>query len=891
MRWRAALLLVFVFLSCDPTKMNGKEDPQVLSVVLQTEKTVYECGEPIEVKATVSSQLATARLYHWYTNGKFEPALVSDRYTSVPSFVAEEPYSLEISVKVRVGIYVAVGSVSVTINPPPEPDYDFYVNGYPAQTQLLLYGETLEASVVFFDENPYRYCSFYWDSTRLNGEPGNEFKMTVTESHFGTHRFSVRVFDGNIESERACTVKVGPVIGAVSTDEAGLIRVLYGEDLSVGARFRSAGDKYRLLSVSWSIGLPQAQPAALTPLDASYISENGLKLNLPGSTKWMRPDDASAGKRYQLRVEFCFTDDGQAGIQTLSDSVIVEIAPYEPLRIEKLTVPEKISFYEFRNGLVSVSASAVGGRQPLKYSWSLDGNSSGSVSLPQWTLPRPVEAAGNPQECTVGLVVSDGLTEVGQSAQITVTPSDAPLIFRYYAGECVLFDPVTTSPSEVFFIVSRAEAAGSVSQRQSVAVTDDLPASGIARGSEVLLSGKTFTVSGQSVPAVLRHSVADSATGIHLEIWVAENCWIGGNSASVTESDLKKIGEAFLPASGNGIYRQTTALLGDAWGNLPSVLYAKYIDSRKTFSILLCDIDEDRKTDFTSGAVAGIFEPKNCFRKVYEPSSDEKLMIAIDALLYRFDADTVLSTAAHEFAHQISFYQKELSQFSGKKAMDRWLNEVISMCVEDLLSENRGWMGPRGISGISVPDYPPYLTTGRLPNFISDLTLSLIPDRYDLPSVYENYATGYAFGAYLIRNYSHPDLLKKILKNTDDGFDAVLTGLRNCGFTVSREDLFADYGTAIVLSEMKNLPTVSRKRYNAGENGFVYSDQFLLGSVNLNAYRKGTQEGPFFSANLPEIKAPPKNYSHVIYRMTKNSGFSPVSGTVPAGCVVTLVQK
>lgn len=891
MRWRSAIFLAFIFLSCDPSKMNGREDPQVLSVVLQTEKTVYEYGEPVEVEAVVSSQLSTVRLYHWYTNGKFEPALVTGHYTQIPSFAADEPYSLEISVKVRVGVYVAVGSVSVTINPPAEPDYDFYVNGYPAQTQLLLYGETLEASVVFSDENPYRYCYFYWDSTRLNGESGSKFQMKISEAHFGTHRFSVRVFDGNVESERACTVKVGPVIGGISTVEVGLVKALYGEDLAVVAQFRSSDDKYRLLSTSWSIGLPQSQPAALTPLDAAYVSENGLKLNLPGSTKWMSPDDASEGKRYQLRVEFRFTDDGQTGIQTISDSVILEIAPYEPLQIVKLTAPAKVSFYEFRNGLVPVSVSVSGGRPPLKYEWSLDGNAAGSVSLPQWIIPRPAEPSENPGTCTVGIAVSDGLTELVRDVQIAITPSDAPLVFRFYAGETVAFDPASVSGDEVFFIVSRAENAGSVSQRQAVASAGDRQGSVTGRGADILLSEKIFTVSGHSVPAVLRHYVTNSATGIKLEIWVAENCWSGGISASVTESDLKEIAEIFLPASGKGLYRQVTALLGDAWGDLPSVLYTKYIDSQKTVSILLCDIDEDKKTDFTSGAVAGIFEPKNCFRRTYESSSDEKLLVAVDALLYRSNAKTVLSTAAHEFAHLISFYQKELSQFSGQKTMALWLNEIISMCVEDLIAENMGWSGPKGITGTAPPDFPPYLTTGRLPNFISNLTLPLNPDRYDLPSVYENYATGYAFGAYLIRNYPHPDLLKKILKNTNDGFDAVLTGLKNCGFTVSREDLFADYGTAIVLSEMENLPAVSRKRYNAGENGFVYSDGVLLGSVNLNAYQKGTQKGPVFSSNLPEIKAPSKNYSHVIYRMTKSNGYSSVTGTVPEGCVVTLVQK
>lgn len=882
-------LISLAFFSCDPTKMIGKEDPQVLSVILESEQDIYEYGEPLRIRANVASQLSTVRLYEWYTDGRFEPALVNDIYNLTPTRIADEPYAVTVSVKVRVGFYVASSTLTVTVNPPIAPDVEFYVNGAVAQTQLLLYGEKLEATVQLRDGKEPKTCFFYWDSKQLNEISQTKIALNMTEREFGTHRFSVKVSDGTLQTEKTCTVKVGPVLGGVRTEDHGFIHASFGEDLEIDALFRAADNRYQLVSASWSIGALHASPAALTPLPPAYHSDNGLKLYLPGSSDWMRPADSVNGKQYQLRIEFRFTDSAQTSVQTIADSVILELDPYEPLKIERLTVPRSVSFFEYRNGLVPVSVAVTGGRMPLNYEWSVNGDSTQSVSVSDWKLPIPPEPAENPGQCLIRILVDDGITQETAVAEMTVLASDAPRVMRFYSGEQVNFDPESVASEEVFFIISRAEKTGAESRSVSMMPTEESAVSASNRGVDVLETEKSFLVSGRTVTASLCRTV--EAEGVVLEIWIDNKYQLGLSNSPITETDLTEIIQTFLPTNGKGIYHWAVNALGAPWGQLPSVLYTKYIDSRNRYSLLLCDIDEDRKTDFTSGAVAGQFEPKDCFKKLYEPSSNEKLMVTLDVLLYPMHKELVLSTLAHEFAHLISFYQKELSQFSGKKTMERWLNEFVSLCLEDLISVGMEWEGPRGYTGIGMPGYPPYLQSGRLPQFIPNLTLSLTPVNYGVPSVYENYATGYAFAAYLLRNYSHPDLLKKILRNTDDGFDAILTGIKSCGFNVTREDLFADFGTALVLSEMKNLPASSRLRYNAGKDGFVYSTDFILGSIDLNAYQKGTQIGPFFSSLKPEIEAPVQNYSHVIYRMSSETGFSPVNGIVPNGCIVTLVQK
>lgn len=886
-RWTGVFFVLFC-LSCGPDKAPGQIDAQVLSVVLESKKTIYEYGETIQVRAKVSSQLSTVRLYEWYTDGRYEAALLTERYEYTPTEIRDTSYRIKIDVKVRVGIYTATDSISIQVNPPVPPDFEWTVNGTSPQTQLLLFNETLTTSVEAAAGSDIRSCHFFWDSILLNPQSAENLTLTMDESRFGTHTFSVEVSDGVSTVRRSCTVKVGPVLGAVITAEAGNINALFGDDLQVSAGVRMIEDFYRFLSAEWFIGEPQSD--FLTSL-SSFQSEDGKKLDLPGNSEWMRPANSENGVRWRLKIEFRFKQLSTGQKITFSDSVFFNIAPYTPLKIEHFSAPETVSFYEWRNGLAVVEAVVSGGRSPVEWHWRVDGSQEEITNQPSWIVPCPLTEWDGGSQRLIELKVTDGISELEKSFRMNVTFSDAPLIRRFYEGESIEWQAADGFDGEVFFIISKAiDESPDFRVRSASRGRESEPAlRQKAAAAAVGAEKKTFTVSDLLTPATLRFSSYVARADRILEIWVADNLW---GSTGINDADVKEIAERFLPQSGKGIYDETTAILGKEWGNLANILYLKYINPEETIAVLLCDIDGDQKTDFSEGAVAGIFEPEDCFLRTFPPftDSDEKLMVALDAPLLRSEKETVYSTLAHEFAHLITFYQKEVSAFSGQKMTETWLSEMISMCVEDLLAESMGWKGPRGVLGLEAPDYPPYVTVGRLPLFIADPTLSPAPDNFEKPSIYENYAAAYAFGAWLIRNYPHPELLNKIVKNSDDGVKAVLTGLRNCGFDVSLEDLFADFATAVVLSDFKNLPAVSRKRYNA-VGGFSYSETVSAGAIDLNAYIYESQSGPRFSAGAPHLEAPSENYSQRFYRMTAESGYSPVSGTVPDGCTLTVVEK
>lgn len=301
-RWTGVFFVLFC-LSCGPDKALGQIDAQVLSVVLESEKTIYEYGETIQVRAKVSSQLSTVRLYEWYTDGRYEAALLTERYEYTPTEIRGTSYRIKIDVKVRVGIYTATDSISIQVNPPVPPDFEWTVNGTSPQTQLLLFNETLTTSVEAVAGSDIRSCHFFWDSILLNPQSAENLTLTMDESRFGTHTFSVEVSDGVSTVRRSCTVKVGPVLGAVITTEAGNINALFGDDLQVSAGVRMIEDSYRFLSAEWFIG--ESQSDFLTSL-SSFQSEDGKKLYLPGNSEWMRPANSENGVRWRLKIKFRF---------------------------------------------------------------------------------------------------------------------------------------------------------------------------------------------------------------------------------------------------------------------------------------------------------------------------------------------------------------------------------------------------------------------------------------------------------------------------------------------------------------------------------------------------------------------------------------------------------
>jgi hypothetical protein len=350
-----------------------------------------------------------------------------------------------------------------------------------------------------------------------------------------------------------------------------------------------------------------------------------------------------------------------------------------------------------------------------------------------------------------------------------------------------------------------------------------------------------------TIPATCRAVVrAGSDPEQRLSVWVANDQW----DTRVTQPMVDALAERFLRADGAArIYQWITGIFGDEWG---STQYSGLIGDNDSITILLYDIDGDGTAFIQSGGIVGFFYSKDNFVRSSTlggvPYSNERIMFYLDApMLATADGGwaitdswprEVVSTLAHEFQHMIHYYQKDILRSASYGSAGVWLNEMCSMVAEDLVSDKLGVPGPRGVDPtISPPGSAgvPGNTGGFLPqyNYFNETPVAYWPPwNADIDTQLSSYATNYAFGAYLARNFGGADLFRAIVQNAYGGRAAVDEGLRLSGF--GAEDFgsaLRKWGTANLLSDGT---ADAGHVYNTG--GWITHGAYNLGSINLYNY-------------------------------------------------------
>lgn len=397
-------------------------------------------------------------------------------------------------------------------------------------------------------------------------------------------------------------------------------------------------------------------------------------------------------------------------------------------------------------------------------------------------------------------------------------------------------------------------------------------------------------------------SVAGGGTRT-LNVWVADDCRDGTKATTVTQDMVDRLADKFL-ASGtdNDIYDWVTNIYGAEWGASDGDLDAYYIQPDSQITILLCDIDGDNATN---GGTVGLYYAKDNFLKEYWGTSNERIMFYIDAVMFADPSDfddatadawsmddhwpsTIVSTLAHEFQHMINYYQKSVLRAG---STDTWLDELLSMATEDVVSDKIGSIGPRGVAYDDMAAGDPGNTDGRLPrynhrNYVS-LTEWLSGD-----DVYYSYSINYAFGAYLTRNFGGVRLLRDIVWNDFVDSTAVDAALAAGGYAVTFQDLLAQWGAANLVSDSTGAP--EGYRYNAGGaftsalDGVTYRQ----GSIDLFRYSYEDMDGPFLWTTSPVGSAAQASTSSLYFLAgAALTGSRAWDITLPAGVELTVVLK
>ncbi|MBU2511457.1 hypothetical protein KJ966_08960 [bacterium] len=411
-----------------------------------------------------------------------------------------------------------------------------------------------------------------------------------------------------------------------------------------------------------------------------------------------------------------------------------------------------------------------------------------------------------------------------------------------------------------------------------------------------------------SVTATLR-KIIDVSTDVVLNLWVADNAWDSCSKKFCMTSDkLNAFGEKFLKSgSDNDIYEWVTNIFGAPWGTHSNSAYIS-ASAAGEIDILFYDIDADNSDD---GGVLGFFWPKdNAIRDSsdttnYTNISNERLMFYIDSVMAANPQDILdqsgagdstwditdempaemVATLAHEFQHMIHFYQKTMIRAGSSS--ETWLNEMCSLVTEDLVADKIMANGPRGTAYDTYSAGSSGNSSGRLPWFNSINYYGLI-DWYSGSAVYYSYATSYAFGAYIARNYGGAGLFQKIIQNSYTDETAVTRALSDMGHDLSFADLLKRWGVAVLLSG--DTTASSGYQYNSG-NSFVStldSVTYELGSINLYYYSPLPAITESSSFAVSSMYKTSNRYFKVGSEMT-NSGTWTIS--MPSGVKLTVVTR
>jgi hypothetical protein len=294
-------------------------------------------------------------------------------------------------------------------------------------------------------------------------------------------------------------------------------------------------------------------------------------------------------------------------------------------------------------------------------------------------------------------------------------------------------------------------------------------------------------------------------------IWVDENCFAGGSGAAeniITAANATALADKF-----DQIYPLATNLLGYEYGGRPGGDGG--IDKDPRIQILVYGIADEN--------VIGYFWGKDEYTQAQLSSSTARNLKSNEAEIFyiaaswvRADPESVYSTLIHEFQHMINFNQKALGR---NLTSETWYDEMLAMSAEDVISPLIG-IGP------TSEGHP---IKGRIPLFLAVYPLRGV-DQWQEDDVIISYSNAYAFGAYLIRNYGGPKLIKEMLDNNAVNHNSVTQALRtvNGDTNLSFETALERYAEALLYSPA-NTSTVpgDKKSFNRSQtfalNGTSYT--------------------------------------------------------------------
>ena len=295
-------------------------------------------------------------------------------------------------------------------------------------------------------------------------------------------------------------------------------------------------------------------------------------------------------------------------------------------------------------------------------------------------------------------------------------------------------------------------------------------------------------------PYTLQNAILKK-NGEHCRIWVVEDSFDATSSADddakVTQDQIDALADKF-----DAIYPLETNLLGYEYGGGTGGTGGA--DGDPKIQIVVFDIDGDSEDKTKTGLTLGYFNPADEFDQDDKdnPHSNEGEIFYLDSEALDAVPNSIYSTLIHEFNHMINFNVKVLGGNYASSWNETWYTEMLSMLAEDAI-------GP--LVGIEyVPDEPNgNVIMERIhPMWLVYYDFSVMQWPSDPDYALLAYASNYAFGAYLVRNFGGPELLSHIAKSETGGKASLDAALKAINKNKKVDSIYAlsRFGEALVYS-------------------------------------------------------------------------------------------
>nr|MBP3280862.1 hypothetical protein [Treponema sp.] len=329
------------------------------------------------------------------------------------------------------------------------------------------------------------------------------------------------------------------------------------------------------------------------------------------------------------------------------------------------------------------------------------------------------------------------------------------------------------------------------------------------------------------------------ASKTYCNVWVVDSCFSEDTASGnkVTAAIAEEIASKF-----DEIYPRVTTVFGTECDKILNITVDE--STGNTVSQELVDMGsfEDNETgtkinivlcDLSTAGYVGYFAPKDYYNysvvvgNIADVSNYGKYFY-VDTTSVNDNIKDALLTLAHEFQHMIRFNMKTVQN---NVTFGTFYDEMCSMVSEDMMA-----------SYLEVDDS--VTPRNRLSTFNQNFYKIGTGEWIDTDSLQErySYASAYAFGAWLARQYGGAKLFKAILSNSHSDMDVVTEAVKSvAGEDYTDEQILERYVQALVFTTSDfTHPTMNQAAkqtltYGSGDSAYSYP----MTAINLWNYGSG----------------------------------------------------